>query len=155
SPPEAREDTLQFTMRRSCLILTCVGALACSEASPTVRAPAERGAASAAPTDTAQPADAQAAASAVHSVARVSFTGTAADTKLGAALVTASGDVIYIDGLEAWPEDVAGRSVTATGVLVKRKPTHDQLVDSAGGVSQGTEGVQLVLQGAHWNAATE
>jgi len=49
----------------------------------------------------------------------VEVTGTAADQKLGAVLLTSAG-TLWIDGLDSWPEGRAGEDVTVTGKLVER-----------------------------------
>jgi hypothetical protein len=125
-----------------------VAAAACAASEPSL--PREHGVT---PTAAAVSAESPIAPLAAKTDTRVRLHGKAAQTKSGAALVTDSGDVVYLEGVDAWPDDAAGRNVTATGVLVRRKAVPDPVVDDAGAVSQGAEGMQLMLEGAHWTSS--
>ena len=50
---------------------------------------------------------------------RVSIVGVARDAKLGAVVVTGNG-MVWIDGLDTWPERFVGRRVRVGGVLAVR-----------------------------------
>lgn len=49
----------------------------------------------------------------------VTVEGQAADAKLGA-LVEMESETIWIDGLDAWPSDVAWKRVQVTGTVIER-----------------------------------
>lgn len=56
---------------------------------------------------------------------RVTIEGAAADEKLGAVLVLDDGGVLWIDGLDAWPEGYyeggdRGKRLRVTGTLIRR-----------------------------------
>lgn len=76
---------------------------------------------------------------------QVTVTGTALNASAGA-IVSLDGGPVYIDGLRAWPDELFGQEVEATGTLVFRPgpapgtPTH-RLADS------------YALEGASWSAA--
>lgn len=84
---------------------------------------------------------------------RTTVRGTARDSKGGAIVVLAQGEVIYIDALEAWPDAVHGKQVTATGLLQRRKYIPDPTVGPDGGIAQGAKGLQFVLTQAQWKVA--
>ena len=77
----------------------------------------------------------------------VTLRGLASDAKAGAVLVRGS-EVVYIDGLDAWPVDVVDRRVAVIGHLERRKYIPDP--GPAGARTQGAEGEQYVLEHAHW-----
>lgn len=82
----------------------------------------------------------------------VTLTGTARDAKGGAVLLAGSGEPVYIDDLDAWPEALHGKQVTATGHLRRRQHLPQAKVDEHSAVSQGAQGKQYVLEGARWQA---
>jgi hypothetical protein len=70
-----------------------------------------------------------------HVGERVTLKGEAVDGAAGAVVVLEDGHVIYVNGLQSWPDDVAGREVEAAGTLVlrpssKRRYVHKVLGDS-------------------------
>jgi hypothetical protein len=80
---------------------------------------------------------------------KVTFKGTAKDAKAGAVLIDKDQKVIYIEGLDAWPQEAFGKTIEATGVLVTKKYIPDP-VNEAGEICQGAEGQQFVLEQAKW-----
>jgi hypothetical protein len=83
----------------------------------------------------------------------VTLVGDARDAKGGAVVVEDGGRVVYVDGVDRWPEAVSGRRVAVTGVLVERKKIPDPVVNDAGEHSAGALGEQWVIEGARWEAA--
>jgi hypothetical protein len=81
----------------------------------------------------------------------VTLRGVAADAKGGAVLQTDDGRVVYVDGLERWPDAVAGHPVKAQGRLTRRKLIPDPVVGPAGERSAGAVGDQTVLEQATWS----
>lgn len=81
--------------------------------------------------------------------ARTTLLGLARDAKGGAVLVTDTGDPVYLEGLDAWPPELLGKRVRATGRLAQKKYSPDPVVDKTGAISQGAEGMQTVLMGPH------
>jgi hypothetical protein len=57
--------------------------------------------------------------------------------------------VVYIEGLDGWPQELFGRRVAATGILVRKKFIPDP-VGEDGELRQGAEGEQEVLERANW-----
>ena len=80
----------------------------------------------------------------------VELNGKAMDSKAGAVLVTDTDDVIYIEGLDYWPDNVSGKDISVTGMLKRKKLIPDPQIDANGTVSQGAQGDQLVLEKARW-----
>ncbi|MDP7111949.1 MAG: YciI family protein [Myxococcota bacterium] len=77
--------------------------------------------------------------------------GTAENAKGGAIIVADDGRVVYIEGLDSWPDDLHGQAVIATGRLVEMEYLPVAQVSKDGAISQGTAGgTQTVLVGARW-----
>ena len=87
--------------------------------------------------------------------AKAQVAGTAEDAKGGAVVHEADGRVVYIEGLDSWPEDLLGKAVTAEGRLVVKQYIPEATVAPDGAISQGAEGEQWVLENAMWGAASE
>jgi hypothetical protein len=68
-------------------------------------------------------------------------------------LRTDAGEVIYLEGLSAWPSGLAGRRVEALGLLTSKKLIADPAVDETGAISQGAPGLQTVLESPRWSVA--
>ena len=69
--------------------------------------------------------------------------GDAQNAKMGAVLV--DGDtVIYVKGLEAWPEDALERAQSFEGCLAEEKHLPVAERDPSGAISQGTDGDGVV-----------
>ena len=79
--------------------------------------------------------------------------GTAQDCKAGAILVLESGEQVYIEDLDYWPDEFIGKKVVAKGTLVRKKFVPDPVIKADGTASQGASGVQLVLENARWTFA--
>ncbi len=81
--------------------------------------------------------------------------GTAYDAKGGAVIEAADGRVVYVQGLDCWPEELSGSPVIARGRLVEESYLPEATVASDGAISQGvTAGsLQWVLKAASWEAA--
>jgi hypothetical protein len=79
-------------------------------------------------------------------------TGKALDAKGGAVVETDAGRVIYIGGLDAWPEDLFDKRVRVTGQLVRKAYLHEATVAPDGAISQGVPAGQLdwVLEDPTW-----
>jgi len=84
----------------------------------------------------------------------VTLSGTARDAAMGAVVRTSQGTV-YVLGVESWPDDVQGKTVTVTGTLQRRKLAPDPVVGADGGVSHGAAGSQVVVEDARWSLAGE
>lgn len=82
----------------------------------------------------------------------MTLTGAAQDAKGGAVVVADDGRVVYLDGLAAWPDAVAGRRVTVTGRLVERVQA-EPLVNDAGEHAAGASGPQWILEAPRWSPA--
>lgn len=74
--------------------------------------------------------------------------GTAQNAKAGA-ILEIRGEGIYVDGLDAWPEDLLGSAVTVTGTLERRVVPDPARTDGlrAGGLF----GEIWILVGAAWS----
>ena len=123
-----------MTLRRSLVLSLLVFAISCSSAPSRADGAPPPG-----PTVVTDAAGAKAALG-----KPVRIQGTARDAKLGAAVV-AGELVVFLLDRDAWPEDLAGRTVTAEGVLEQT----DEFVakpDETGAVPQGTEGPVLVIR---------
>lgn len=77
--------------------------------------------------------------------------GHAVNAKAGAALTAHENEVIYLDGLAAWPDGVAGRTVEVSGLLVTRQVVPDATVDAGGAISAGASGSQRVFESPRWS----
>jgi len=78
-------------------------------------------------------------------------TGTARDAKGGAVIVGDDGNVVYVEALDSWPDEVHGQRVVATGRLVDKQYLPEARVSKDGAISQGTSGGdQTVLENASW-----
>lgn len=77
--------------------------------------------------------------------------GKAVDAKAGAALQSDTDEVIYLEGLAAWPAGIAGRRVDVSGILVARKLIPDPTVGAGGAISAGASGSQTVFDSPRWS----
>jgi len=77
--------------------------------------------------------------------------GKAVNAKVGAALQPDTGEVIYLDGLAAWPAGIAGQRVNLSGILVTRKLVPDAAVGTGGAISAGASGPQTVMESPRWS----
>jgi hypothetical protein len=89
------------------LLLTLVALAACTR-------PTATGAAASSSASTSLPSPWEARLGQV-----VTIEGTAEDAKLGAVL-TRPGDMVWIDGLDAWPRGLRGKRVQVTGKVIQR-----------------------------------
>ena len=81
-------------------------------------------------------------------------TGTAENAKGGAVIVEDGGRVIYVAGLDSWPDEVHTKAVRAVGKLVEKQYLPVATVAPDGAISQGTAGGdQWVLEDADWSLA--
>jgi len=80
-----------------------------------------------------------------HAGTEVSVVGTARDAKLAAAIVTASGLVVYCLGLDRWPAEIAGKPVVARGTL-EHTDRFVAVTGPGGEVGQGTSGPVWALR---------
>ena len=81
---------------------------------------------------------------------QVTLKGMALNAKGGAVLVTEAKGPIYVEGLDAWPDEFLDAEVQVTGLLTSKKIIPDPVVDEHGAVSTGAEGNQMVLEKATW-----
>lgn len=79
----------------------------------------------------------------------VTLRGKALDAKAGAVVMMGDGEPVYIQGLDRWPEELAGVNIVATGRLKRMKHIPDP-VGTGGLIMQGAFGEQLVLENASW-----
>lgn len=81
--------------------------------------------------------------------------GTARNAKGGAVVVGDDGLVVYVQGLDSWPDELDGQAVIATGHLIEKAYLPVATVDKDGAISQGTDGpgLQWVLEDATWTGA--
>jgi len=86
--------------------------------------------------------------------AKAEVAGTAQDAKGGAVIDMPDGRVVYVEGLDSWPQELKGKQVNAVGRLVVKPHLPVATVAPDGAVSQGAEeGEQWVLENATWEAA--
>lgn len=76
----------------------------------------------------------------------ITVKGTAMDAKAGAVVVTEDEKIYYLDGLDYWDEDVAGKEVEVKGELFKIE--HESKPGEP--ISQGMEGTQLIIKNPTW-----
>lgn len=87
-------------------------------------------------------------------MATVTIEGTAGNAKAGAVVQTTNGGVVYVDRLDAWPKELNGKRVTATGELRTEKKIPDPRGPN-GELRQGANGKQQVLHDARFGLARE
>lgn len=87
--------------------------------------------------------------------ATVTLLGTAHDAKGGAVIDSEQHGVVYVEGLDFWPDALHGKRVRARGELVEMKLIPDPAVGPDGAISQGAVGKQTVLRGATWELAED
>jgi len=94
-----------------------------------------------------------AAGSAPTSQAPPTVDGIAQDAKGGAVVVAEDGRVLYLQGLDGWPEGVAGRKVRVTGHVTQTQHLPVATQDAEGAWSQGVaagSGLQPVIHAPEW-----
>lgn len=84
---------------------------------------------------------------------QVGIEGRAENAKGGAVLLV-DGTPVYLENLASWPQNVHGKVVVVTGLLVSKKHLPSPTVSATGEVSQGAEGDQWVVEGATWREQT-
>jgi hypothetical protein len=77
--------------------------------------------------------------------------GEAADTKAGAVLALDDESLIYIDGLDYWPDDVRGKRLEVSGVLRRKQAIPPAGAPGDALIRQGAGGDQFVLEDARWS----
>lgn len=85
---------------------------------------------------------------------RVRLSGLARDAKGGAVLLV-DGAPLYLAGVEAWPAEVHGKAVAASGKLVEKQYLPEATRDASGAISQGAAGKQYVLEAPAWKLLAE
>lgn len=134
-------------------VVTLLPLLGCAAPAP----PPASHAAGPAATATA-PASAPATAAAASCVSRLPapgpavLCGRAEDAKGGAVLVLDDGAVLYLLGLESWPDALRKKRVLASGRIGRKKLFPDP-TPQGGLQTQGAYGDQLVLDGASYRLA--
>jgi hypothetical protein len=81
-----------------------------------------------------------------HVGERVTVTGEAVDAAAGAVVVLEDGHVVYVGGLESWPDDASGREVEAAGTLVLRPASKQKYVHKVLGDSYALDGATWTLR---------
>ena len=81
---------------------------------------------------------------------KVTVLGQAFDTKGGAVILTKEEKIIYIDGLDYWPDDCVGKTVNVTGFLKQSNAIPKAGASTDKLVRQGVEGEAYVLRNAKW-----
>lgn len=76
---------------------------------------------------------------------RFEVLGTAHNAKAGAVIETHDRRVVYLEGVAAWPPGWEGATVSARGILRKKKIIPDPLGPN-GELAAGAEGEQWVLE---------
>lgn len=105
----------------------------------------------AAPTAAAPTAAAKPPATAAPTAARdVVVVGKAADAASGAVVQTDDGRVLYVGGLDAWPDALLGKRVEVRGSLARRKLAPDPTPGPGGEQRHGMVGESEVIDGARW-----
>ena len=90
--------------------------------------------------------------------APVTVQGQARDAKGGAVVLTATGETIYLLGLDAWPSAIEGRTVLATGQRTQAQHLPEAEVGPDGAISQGVapgSGPQELLHVSTWLLAPD
>ncbi len=78
----------------------------------------------------------------------VTLRGIAMDAKGGAVLILFEGEVIYLQNMDCWDDDMLNKGVLVKGLLVEKKLIPDPVVDKDGAISSGAYGTQYVLENA-------
>lgn len=84
---------------------------------------------------------------------KATFVGEAVNAKLGAA-VNSPEAVVFCVEMDAWPDDVVGKKVSATGVLEQTDRFKAEVAPD-GAISQGTAGGDLVLRSVTYEVVEE
>ena len=79
----------------------------------------------------------------------VTLEGEAFDAKGGAVVKLENGNIVYLEGVESWPDEALNHTVSVTGKLVEKKFIPDP-VNEGGLYSAGAEGPQDVLENPTW-----
>ena len=82
-----------------------------------------------------------------------SINGTTANTKAGAIVLTEDQRAIYILGLNSWPEEKLGQTITITGFLEQTKGhVPATTTNNSGEITQGVSksDMHLTLRDASW-----
>lgn len=80
--------------------------------------------------------------------------GTAYDAKGGAIIEAEDGRIVYLQGVDCWPDGLVGSPVIARGRLVEKGYLPVATVSKDGAISQGTSGGdQWVLEAPSWEPA--
>lgn len=85
----------------------------------------------------------------------VTVRGVGQNAKAGAVIGGGTPDLVYIAGLDRWPEAMTGKAVAATGVLTSEEYIPRAKVSPEGLQSAGGDGEQSVLRDARWGLARE
>ncbi|HAN32437.1 MAG TPA: hypothetical protein DCQ06_12650 [Myxococcales bacterium] len=78
--------------------------------------------------------------------------GIARNAKLGAIVVTNSGEPWFIDGLDSWPSDLLGTRVEVRGVAMRTKLAPDPKTNVQGEHSAGQLGSSQLIRNARWRS---
>ena len=76
----------------------------------------------------------------------ITLRGIAMDAKGGAVIVLFEGEVVYLQNMDYWDDDMYNKGVLVKGLLVERKLIPDPVVSKDGAISAGAHGTQYVLE---------
>lgn len=76
---------------------------------------------------------------------KVTLRGLVVNCKAGPCLKLRN-DIVYIPELESREQEIMGKNISVTGVLLEKKIIPDPEINESGAISTGAYGNQLVLQ---------
>jgi hypothetical protein len=82
---------------------------------------------------------------------KLRWQGRAANAKAGAIVQLEPFGPIYLDGTASFPEEIVGKEISVSGLLVRRKHTADPV--HRGAKASGSEGLQWVFERPIWSLA--
>lgn len=77
---------------------------------------------------------------------QITLKGIALDAKAGAVLKLSNGEIVYLENLAFWDDDLVQKEVSVAGKLVEKKYIPDPHTAENGAKSAGAIGTQLVLE---------
>lgn len=84
---------------------------------------------------------------------KFSVTGTSYNTKSGAALITDTQEVYYLDGMTSWPDADLEKRFTVSGRLKVIEHKEEDLTNEKGEYVQGMVGKQKIIVKPKWKKA--
>ena len=74
------------------------------------------------------------------------FQGLAVRSKAGACIKLEDGNIIFIENMLDWEDELLNQELIVIGTLVEKKIIPDVTIDEDGAISQGAEGKQFLLE---------